>query len=42
MSTTIAGFDYQRVPVAEDVALNVAVGAPAARSCCCTASRRPT
>ncbi|WP_435055320.1 alpha/beta fold hydrolase [Micromonospora aurantiaca (nom. illeg.)] len=26
MSTTIAGFDYQRVPVAEDVALNVAVG----------------
>ncbi|WP_435089616.1 alpha/beta fold hydrolase [Micromonospora aurantiaca (nom. illeg.)] len=26
MSTTIAGFDYQRVPVAGDVALNVAVG----------------
>ncbi|MEU1812068.1 alpha/beta fold hydrolase [Micromonospora aurantiaca (nom. illeg.)] len=26
MSTTIAGFDYQRIPVAEDVALNVAVG----------------
>ncbi|EWM63786.1 fluoroacetate dehalogenase [Micromonospora sp. M42] len=26
MSTTIAGFDYQRVPVAEGVALNVAVG----------------
>ncbi|MEW2442886.1 alpha/beta fold hydrolase [Micromonospora marina] len=26
MSTTIAEFDYQRVPVAEDVALNVAVG----------------
>ncbi|MEU8072315.1 alpha/beta hydrolase [Micromonospora sp. NPDC048169] len=26
MSTTIAGFDYQRVPVAEGVTLNVAVG----------------
>ncbi|GAA3775385.1 alpha/beta fold hydrolase [Micromonospora maritima] len=26
MSTAIAGFDYQRVPVAEGVALNVAVG----------------
>ncbi|MDW3846353.1 alpha/beta hydrolase [Micromonospora sp. BRA006-A] len=26
MSTTITGFDYQRVPVAEGVALNVAVG----------------
>ncbi|MFD6636245.1 alpha/beta fold hydrolase [Micromonospora chalcea] len=26
MSTTIAGFDYQRVPVAEGVKLNVAVG----------------
>ncbi|MEU0078828.1 alpha/beta fold hydrolase [Micromonospora tulbaghiae] len=26
MSTTIAGFDYQRVPVADQVTLNVAVG----------------
>ena len=38
----LTGFDYRRVPVADGVSLNAAVGGSGRRSCCCTASRRPT
>lgn len=42
MTLTIPGFAYSRLPGAHDVRLNVAVGAAAARSSCCTASPRRT
>jgi hypothetical protein len=38
----IAGFDSQRVPVADGISLHVAVAERAIRSCFCTAFRRRT